>query len=37
MIPGLVRDIVQDPVLVNTPRMPDEAEIRDILVAALSE
>ncbi len=37
MIPGLVRDIVQDPVLGNTPRMPDEAEIRDILAAALSE
>jgi alcohol dehydrogenase len=37
MIPGLVRDIIQDPVLGNTPRMPDEARVREILVAALSE
>ena len=37
MIPGLVQDIIRDPVLGNTPRMPDEAEVREILNAALSE
>ncbi len=36
MIPDLTRDIIRDPVLGNTPRMPDEAEVREILVAALS-
>ncbi|CAN5672856.1 iron-containing alcohol dehydrogenase [soil metagenome] len=36
MIPGLVQDIIRDPVLGNTPRMPDESEVREILFAALS-
>lgn len=35
MIPGLVQDIIRDPVLGNTPRTPDELEIQEILVAAL--
>lgn len=35
MIPTLVQDTIRDPVLGNTPRMPDEAEIRKILASAL--
>jgi alcohol dehydrogenase len=37
MVPDLVRNIIQDPVLGNTPRMPDEAEVQEILIAALSK
>ena len=35
MIPGLVQDIIRDPVLGNTPRMPDPGEVREILFASL--
>ena len=35
MIPGLIQDIIRDPVLGNTPRMPDPGEVREILFAAL--
>ncbi len=35
MIPNLTRDIIRDPVLGNTPRMPDEAEVQGLLIAAL--
>lgn len=35
MIPGLVRDIIRDPVLGNTPRMPDPEEVREVLFAAI--
>lgn len=37
MIPDLVDSIILDPVLGNTPRMPDKKEVQEILVAALSK
>lgn len=37
MIPDLVDSIILDPVLGNTPRMPDKKEVREILLAALSK
>lgn len=35
MIPDLANSIVLDPVLGNTPRMPDKKQVREILLAAL--
>ncbi|CAN5794937.1 iron-containing alcohol dehydrogenase [soil metagenome] len=36
MIPSLAQNIIRDPVLGNTPRMPGESEVREILQNALS-